>query len=122
MRMGLAHEPGLAQEVCAGPWHPQIGNMARALALYYYLEKAVAAWRQKSGGRKGAPLGLCAPRRCQGMFWGGNGALKPRYAALGLEPRDVSWWEREEMALFSKEPVEERSRLRTAKSRRSPAP
>lgn len=101
IRMGLAPEPGLERTVLAGPRHPEMGNMARALALYLHVQRAVNDWRcgDETSAARGESFVLYAPRRCQGMFWGSRGALKPRYAALGLEAGRVVWWDREEMAL-----------------------
>lgn len=97
IRMGLAEEPGLAAHVLAGPRHPNIGGMARGLALYTLVREELEALRVRTGSG-GLPR-LFAPRRCQGEFWGQGGGLVSAYAALGLARDRVTFWEDERLAL-----------------------
>jgi len=94
IRIGLAPEAGLGKNILAGPWRPDLGGMAKGLALYLYLAERI--WR----GSAQNPITLHAPRAWQGAFWGWRGALEPRYAALGLSRGNVHWWGRGYFALL----------------------
>ena len=96
VRMGVAEEPGLAEQVLAGPRHPALGNMVRALALHLYLHERM---REFEAAFPGVRPGLFAPRRFQGEFWGHRKELAPAYAALGLTKETVRWWEHDCFAL-----------------------
>ncbi|MDR2488468.1 MAG: radical SAM protein [Desulfovibrio sp.] len=95
-RMGVAEGPGLREHVLAGPRHPSLGNMVRALALYHCLREKI---REFKGRFPETPMRLFAPRRFQGEFWGYRKNLVPAYASLGLSRERVSWWERERFAI-----------------------
>ena len=97
-RMGLAEEPGLREQVLAGPRHPALGNMVRALALHHSLRDRMREFR--TAFPETQPY-LFAPRRFQGEFWGHGKELVPAHAALGLTRRNVLWWERDYFALTS---------------------
>lgn len=87
IRLGVAPERGLAETILAGPEHPAVGAMARALALCKYIRQ-----RHMQAGVK--PLRrLCVPRRFQGEFWGHKSALIPDYAAIGIGRETVLWWD-----------------------------
>lgn len=88
IRMGVAPEQGLEGSVLAGPIHPALGAMARALALC----KIIA--RQHARVRAGSVYRLCAPRRLQGEFWGHGNALAREYAALGISRETLHWWDK----------------------------
>lgn len=77
-RMGVAQEPGLAEQVLAGPWHPALGARVRGAALFRIVRGELLAL-----GR--SPRHLYIPRRYQGEFWGHRGEWAPAYARLGLE-------------------------------------
>lgn len=86
IRLGLAAEPGLAQHILAGPWHPALGNKVRALALFIDIREQI-----KLIGR---PVqGLYYPRSRQGEIWGHARELVPAYARLGLSPGNARPWE-----------------------------
>ncbi len=85
-RVGLPLADGFAEAVLAGPAHPALGDMARGLALYYWIKEQI-----ESG--PGPVRGLSVPRSRQGSFWGQKGALKPAYAELGLSPERVEFWD-----------------------------
>lgn len=95
-RVGLADEPGLRDQVLAGPHHPALGNMVRGQALYRFLSGRV---RDYTAAFPQARPRLFAPRRFQGDFWGHNKELVPSWAALGLTRQSVLWWERDCFAL-----------------------
>ncbi len=110
IRMGLAQERGLTENILAGPWHPAIGSMARGLALFRYIERTLREARSGAADarerpQKPLPLYVRAPRRCQGEFWGQGGALVEKYAALGITPERVTWTEEGEFAIREGEPT-----------------
>lgn len=84
-RMGVAQEPGLAEQVLAGPWHPALGARARGAALFRIVRGELLAL-----GRP--PRCLRMPGRYQGEFWGHRGEWTPAYARLGLERAAVGVW------------------------------
>jgi len=96
IRMGLAQEAGLEKNVLAGPYHPDLGGMAKGRALYLYLRERLQAI-PRDDSRHG--LTLHAPRTWQGAFWGHRGSLEPLYAALGLPRKNIVWWDRDYFAL-----------------------
>lgn len=77
IRTGLAPEAGLGEHILAGPWHPALGQLARSLALFRFVRSQVRAMAAP-------PAALVAPRRWRSDVTGHRGALRPRYAALGL--------------------------------------
>ena len=87
IRLGLAGEPSLVENVIAGPWHPGFGQMARSMAIYLHIRTRMAMW-----GRN--PSAMYAPRRHQGELFGHRGALVPCYARLGLTHESITWWQR----------------------------
>jgi histone acetyltransferase (RNA polymerase elongator complex component) len=104
IRMGLAEEPGLAEQILAGPRHPDLGGMVRGRALFACIAEQVAksghiaaqTARLRAGGpaspRADGALRLSLPASLQGMFWGHGGELVPAYAALGIGKNNVVWW------------------------------
>lgn len=85
-RIGLPLANGFAEDILAGPAHPALGDMARGLALYYWLAEQLK-------GDFGSGRSLRVPRAWQGTFWGQRGGLKDAYAALGLTPDRVDFWD-----------------------------
>ncbi|THB70324.1 MAG: radical SAM protein [Desulfovibrio sp.] len=92
IRMGLAPEPEMKESILAGPWHPALGLMVRALALYYLIKDHVAALGT-------VPSKLWVPKRFQGEIMGHGAELKRKYAGLGLSPEKIGYWEEEEFQL-----------------------
>ncbi|WP_320171438.1 radical SAM protein [Maridesulfovibrio sp.] len=92
IRIGVAHEEGLAESIVAGPFHPALGQAARSRALYLFLGSKLAQY--KSG-----PARLSVPARYSGEFWGHKGNLRELYAGLGLSPENVVFKNTDEFIL-----------------------
>ena len=88
IRTGIAHDPVLAEQLLAGPYHPAFGNMARGHALLMMLSRKMEQLEEKGTQQRK----LFAPARFQGEFWGYKGELKEAYARTGLSPATVFWW------------------------------
>ncbi len=86
IRMGLAPEASLAGAILAGPAHPALGTRVMGRALLAAVRNLAT---RAPGGRM--PERLEAPRACQGYFWGHANELRPAWAALGLDPRNVRY-------------------------------
>ena len=81
IRLGLAPEGTLAENILAGPWHPALGQSVRGLALLEIV-------RQHMAGLDGTVTNFEVPRRYQGELFGHGGELVADYEALGV-PRDA---------------------------------
>ena len=99
IRMGLAQEPGLAANILAGPYHPELGGMAKGLALFLHIREQLA--RVRETGVPPGGLHLYVPATWQGAFWGSKRALEAEYAAIGLPPEKISWWDKEYFSLIA---------------------
>ena len=86
IRVGLAPEPGLEENILAGPWHPALGCAVQGQALYLWV-------REKLSKLPGNVSALNIPKSSQGAFWGIKGALKPAYEALGIKKNNVTFWD-----------------------------
>ena len=82
IRLAVAPEPVFDTALLAGPRHPALGGLIRAEALLRTTERAL----RRLGG---APGRLYLPRACQGYMYGHKGALRARWAALGLPPERI---------------------------------
>lgn len=89
IRMGLAPEEGLLENILAGPYHPALGQCVRSRALYLFLRKILAT---ENGSKLSPGKRLFAPKRVQGEFFGHKGNLKTAYANMGLSPENITWW------------------------------
>ncbi len=89
-RIGLAEQEGL--RILAGPRHPALGQLARALALLLHVRQRLAALPASAGPADT----LLVPSRWQGEALGQGNALRAEYAALGLA---VRFHDAEEFAL-----------------------
>ncbi|MDR0826311.1 MAG: radical SAM protein [Desulfovibrio sp.] len=96
IRAGLADTPETVAGTLAGPRHPALGNMVRALALYKYIRNHLRGLVPK---KTDAACLLTVPRRLQGDFWGHRGELAVKYAKLGLGRASVRWGDREDFVL-----------------------
>lgn len=77
IRLGLPPEGTLSEHILAGPWHPALGQSARGLALFKYVQAQI----RKAGM---TPARLDVPRRYQGELLGHANELADDYARLGL--------------------------------------
>jgi histone acetyltransferase (RNA polymerase elongator complex component) len=81
IRLGLAPEGTLAENVLAGPWHPALGQSVRGLALLEIV-------REQAAKLDGPAAAFEVPRRYQGELFGHAGELVPAYEALSI-PKDI---------------------------------
>lgn len=86
IRQGLAPEAELTSNILAGPWHPALGNIIQAKALYLWLSA-------KLGNLPASIVQIHLPRWLQGIFWGHKGELKPAYEELLITRDKVIFWE-----------------------------
>lgn len=94
IRVGLAQDEGLRAALLAGPWHPALGQMAKAEALLRHIASQVAYFTARHGH---TPHRLHAPARWRGLLYGQHNRLASRYAALGLT--EVVWDDTEDYTL-----------------------
>ncbi|WP_338668970.1 elongator complex protein 3 [Pseudodesulfovibrio methanolicus] len=92
IRLGLAPEPTLDENILAGPHHPALGQSARALALFEVVKGKV-----RELGRR--PSFLEVPRRYSGEFYGHARELAPAYFELGLTRDSIRFAEAERFLL-----------------------
>lgn len=97
IRLGLAPEDGLRQNILSGPFHPALGQCLRSRALYIFMKNRLAAG---GGASRASGKKIMAPERVQGEFFGHKGDLKPAYAALGVTAANVAWWKRDYFELL----------------------
>ncbi len=84
VRLAVAPEAAFDVTLLAGPRHPALGSLIQAEALL----RSTELWLQRLGK---TPEYLCLPRTCQGYMYGQKGALRPRWAALGLPPERITF-------------------------------
>ena len=84
IRLGLAPEGTLAENILAGPWHPALGQSVRGLALLEIV-------RQKAADLDGPATVFEVPRRYQGELFGHAGELAEAYEALGIRKEAVRY-------------------------------
>lgn len=82
IRLSVAPEPAFDASILAGPRHPALGALIQAEALLVSAQKAL----EELGA---PPKAILLPRSCQGFMYGERGALKERWAALGLVPKRI---------------------------------
>lgn len=87
IRMGLAPEPGLVEKMLDGPWHPGLGSMVRAHALYALIRTRAAALDK-------APEALFVPGRHISDLWGHKREMEHLYARIGLSRNKIKAWDR----------------------------
>lgn len=103
IRLGLAPEDGLTENILAGPYHPALGQCLRSRALYLFLKHRFAP---EGGARPAQGKLLFAPKRVQGEFFGHKGDLKQDYAAIGITTSNIRWWHEDYFELMDEEPDE----------------
>jgi len=92
IRLGLAPEGTLADNIVAGPWHPALGQSARGLALLGFVRQHVAELGCK-------PAHFIVPRRYSGELYGHGREFAPQYFDLGLEKGNVEFVDGDEFVL-----------------------
>ena len=92
IRMGLAPEPDMLEQVAAGPWHPALGNLVRSRILIRFLY--VHAVLTGPG-----PKCLFAPQRYSGDIRGYRGANRLFLARIGLDQESITFWDRDYFVL-----------------------
>lgn len=85
IRIGVAQEDGLTENLIAGPFHSAMGNMVRSEALRCLLEKKMQQL-SKPFSR------LFLPQRYQGELWGYKGIHRRFWAEKGMTPDTVLSW------------------------------
>ena len=84
IRLSVAPEPGFDASILSGPRHPALGALIQAEALL----RTVEQFMSPLGGQS---VMLELPERCQGFIYGDRGALRPRWEALGLDHKSISF-------------------------------
>ena len=92
IRLGLAPEGTLEENILAGPWHPALGQSVRGTALFEIVRQQVAEL-----GR--VPASLSAPRRYSGEFYGHGRELASQYFEIGLSEQSVRFGDVAEFVL-----------------------
>lgn len=85
IRIGVAQEDGLTDNLVAGPFHPAMGSMVRSEALRLLLNSKI----EEHGV---APSMLLIPQRYRGELWGHKGMYKDFLSERGLATDKVRWW------------------------------
>lgn len=93
IRMGMAPEAGLADNILAGPRHPCLGSRVMGRALFL----SAKAMQASSGAHKGS-FRLWLPRRAQGYAWGLRGELKEAWRTI-VAPEAMRWHEQAQIRL-----------------------
>jgi histone acetyltransferase (RNA polymerase elongator complex component) len=92
IRIGLAPEQELLEGILAGPWHPAMGQMAAARALFLFIREKIT----ELGYR---PQKLVVPERWASDFKGHGRGMLEVYEALGLPLAKVEFREGERFIL-----------------------
>lgn len=92
IRVGLAPEPGLSDNVLAGPWRPALGQMVRSRALFACIRERLAGL-----GRK--PSRLLVPWQSLSDILGHGREMLPAWEALGLPRERIQAWDCAEFCL-----------------------
>ncbi len=92
IRMGLAPQKDLEQNIVAGPRHEALGNLVQSKALYHYIAHALLKERKNSSPPIAASLqSLSVPQQCQGYFWGHKHSLTERWHNLDITKKHIIW-------------------------------
>lgn len=104
IRLGLAPEDGLLDNILDGPFHYALGQCLRSRALFIFLKNKLAPEGSKSFAHGKV---LYAPKRVQGEFFGHKGDLKEAYKNIGLSTQNVKWCQHEYFELLESGEVPE---------------
>ncbi len=85
IRMGLAPEAELLDSILEGAWHPALGNLVQANALYEMVKNKI----ELNAFTK--ILSAELPSSCQGFIAGHSGELRQKWFELGLEFKNIKW-------------------------------
>lgn len=85
IRIGLAPEKELTENILSGPWHPCLGYLVRS-QIFYYLLTTYSLILGKGNKR------LHVPKKYSGELWGFKKTNKPRLKKLGLSPDKICIW------------------------------
>jgi histone acetyltransferase (RNA polymerase elongator complex component) len=97
IRIGLAPQKGLQEQILDGPRHPALGQILRSLALFKLISAQVREFSAENNAEncpEQPGYRLYAPKRFQGEFYGHAGSLTKAYAGLKLSPPTVCWWDK----------------------------
>lgn len=92
IRLGLAPEGSLEENILAGPWHPAFGQSVRGLALCECV-------RQHKARLGHSPTRLDVPKRYSGELYGHARELAPAYFDMGLSESSISFLDITEFVL-----------------------
>lgn len=85
IRIGVAQEEGLEDNLIAGPFHSAMGNMVRSEALRCFLDEKMQQLSKPCSR-------LFLPQRYQGELWGYKGIHRSFWAEKGMTPDRVLSW------------------------------
>lgn len=86
IRMGIAPEAGLAENILAGPWHPSLGSRVMGLALLRLLKPHFRP-----------DIHIFLPQNTRGCIWGWRNELQPHWQGV-----EVSFWQENFIRLVGK--------------------
>lgn len=92
IRLGLAPEGTLEDNILAGPWHPALGQSARGMALLEIVRQQAAQFDSNS-------TRLEVPKRYSGELYGHGRELAPAYFNIGLPEERVTFTDSPEFIL-----------------------
>ena len=85
IRIGVAQEQGLRENIVAGPFHEAMGSMVRSEALRIFLTDTLEQMET-------LPRLLIIPSRYRGELWGHKGIHKSHWNKYSITPERVCWW------------------------------
>ncbi len=92
IRMGLAPQKDLEQNIVAGPRHEALGNLVQSEALYHYIARALQDEQKNTFLKKQPPVqSISLPEQCQGYFWGHKHHLTERWHNLDITKKHIIW-------------------------------
>jgi len=82
IRIGLAPENSLKQNILDGVFHDSLGAIVQANVLYSLVTKALQNAKIKE---------LYVPLWCQGFFWGHQKNMTEKWLKLGVHANNIKW-------------------------------